>query len=99
MCFPMQDEQCSTTSGFEAFLGPMGSGLMRSAAPKLADLAASAASLGAAAGAAADAVAVYLLTAVLLGELGLHRVWAPPGAWHAACSTEGSRAVRGHNEL
>lgn len=97
--FPVQEEQCSTTSGFEAFLGPMGSGLLRRAAPKLADLAASAASLGAAAGAAADAVAVYLLTAVLLGELGLHRAWASPGPCHAAWSTEGARAAGGHSEL
>ena len=95
----MQEEQCSSTSGFEAILGPVASGLLTRAAPKLADLAASAASLGAAAGAAADAVAVYLLTAVLLGELGLPRVWTPPGAWQAPWSTDGSRAAGGHVEL
>ena len=102
----VQEEHCSNTGGWLAYLGPVGSGLLRHAAPNLADLAASAASLCAAAGAVADAVAVYLLTAVLLGELGLtpggslglYRVWAPPAAWPAAWSMHGSRAG-GHDEL
>ncbi|KAK9845296.1 hypothetical protein WJX81_002672 [Elliptochloris bilobata] len=50
------EERCSVGS-WAPSLGPLGSGLLRRAAPKLADLAASASELSVAAGAAADALA------------------------------------------